>query len=85
MSLDEHDDGQGESGAGEIVFSIIGIQHQPDKLHRKADPEEQIELYETKEDLVVGIHGLDLSVSTKELVHLPAKFCVNLPAEEDIG
>ena len=31
------------------------------------------------------IHLLDLAVSTKELVNLPAEFVVDLPAENDIS
>jgi hypothetical protein len=33
----------------------------------------------------MSIHFLDLAVGTKELVNLPAKFVVNLPAETDIS
>lgn len=64
MTFNEDDDGQGKSSAGQVVFGIIWVEYQPDKLHGEANPEEEVELDETKEDLVVCIHGLDASICT---------------------
>lgn len=81
MAFNEDDERQWQSGASQVVFCIGVVQHQPNKLYREADPEEEIELDEAEEDLVVGVHGLDASVGTKELVDLPAKLGVYLPSE----
>jgi hypothetical protein len=54
-------------------------------LNGKANPEEDVEFNQALVDLVMCIHLLDLAVSTKELVNLPTKFVVNLPAETDIS
>ena len=84
VAFDENNERQREGGAGQIVFRVVGVQDQPDELHREADPEEEVELDEAEEDLVMGEHGLDPAVRTEELVDLPSKLGVDLPAERNV-
>ena len=62
----------------------MGVQDQPNELHREAHPEEEIEFDHTEEDLVMSVHCLDAAVRSKEFEHFPAEFRVNLPSESAI-
>lgn len=81
MSFNKDDQRQRQSRACQVILRIVIVQHQPDELHREADPEEEVEFHETEEDLVVGVHSLDPAVRTKVLVHLPTELGVYFPAE----
>lgn len=85
MSLDEDNERQRECSASEVVLDVVLIQDKPDELHREADPEEEIKLDETEEDLVVREHGLDAAVRAKELVGLPTKLGIDSPAQRNVG
>ena len=61
------------------------MQHQPDELHREADPEEDVKLDQTLEDLVARKHLLDPSVGSEELVDLPAELLVYFPTESNVS
>ena len=54
-------------------------------MHAETNPEENIELDETLENLINGKHLLNPPVSSKKLVHLPAKLVVYCPCERDVG
>lgn len=61
------------------------IKNEPDELNGKADPEEQVELHQTEEDLVMRVHGLDPNVSSEIFVHLPSKLGVDLVSQAYVG
>jgi hypothetical protein len=54
-------------------------------LYGETNPEEDIELDKALENLIDGKHLLDPPISSKELVHLPAKLVIYRPCECDIG
>jgi hypothetical protein len=59
-------------------------QDKRNELYGEADPEEDVELDQALKDLILGVKLLDLSISAKELVDLPSKLMIYLPAEGDI-
>ena len=85
MSLNEDNDGQRKGSASEVELGIVRAENQEDELNREADPEEQVELDETEENLVVGEHGLDPAVCAQELIDLPAELGIDLPSQCDVG
>ena len=69
---------------GDIVFPILLLKDQPDQLHTKCNPEEDVKLDEAFKDLELRIHPLDLTVCSEELVDLPTKFGVDFPTQTDV-
>lgn len=63
---------------------MSACEDQPDKLDRKRDPKEGVELQEALVDLIVRVHLLHPSVRAKELVNLPAKLMVDLPPKAHV-
>ena len=61
------------------------VQDEPDELNRKADPEEQVELHQTKENLVVREHRLHPAVCPEKLVDLPTELRIDLVRKADIS
>lgn len=84
VAFDEEENRQRESGPRNVVLPIVLFEDQPYELHGETDPKEDVELDKTFENLMCCIHFLYATVSTQKLVHLPAEFVINFPAETNV-
>jgi hypothetical protein len=84
MALHKQDNGQRKCRTCDIVLPVIGAEHEPYELHRETDPEKYVELDQALKYLVAGIHLLDPTVGTKELVNLPPELVVDFPGETNV-
>lgn len=61
------------------------VENKPDELYGEAEPEEEVELHQTQENLILRVHGLDPTVCAKVFVDLPTELSVDLVSQHHVG
>lgn len=85
MTFDKKNDGQRQSGPSDVVLPVGLREDEPKELYGETDPKEEVELDEAQENLIAGVHFLDATIGTKELVYLPPKLVVDFPPKGNIS
>ena len=85
VAFDKEYYGQRQSSACHIILPIFLVEYKPYELHRKPDPEKDVEFDQAFKDLVACVHLFDLPVGSQELVHLPTELCVDFVSQTNVS